>query len=167
MYFTTFFSKQLHFFLDHWEDQHLFIFVKNAVTSHIEHIKKLLGCTKTQQVEDMITSLFEYQTDISIIQQAFLPEVSFLDRLPDLFAFASATNQGPGLLNELTNFMSWDIGEGAESFLAYAASGLIAINSTCVWAPNGHGYYIHWPSLFGRFHCCHNDLSFLWSNLSD
>ena len=132
MYLTTFFSKQLHFFLDHREDQHLFIFVKNAVASHIEHIKKLLRCTKTQQVEDMITSLFEYQTDISIIQQAFLSEVSFLDRLPDLLAFASAANQGPSLLNELTNFMSWDIGEGAESFLTHAASGLIAIHSACV-----------------------------------
>ena len=108
----------------------------------------------------MITSLFEYQTDISIVQQAFLPEVSFLDRLPDLFAFASAANQGPSLLNELTNFMSWDIGEGAESFLAHAASGLIAIHSACVRAPNGHGYYIYRSSLFGRFHCCHNDCLF-------
>ena len=130
MYFTTFFSKQLHFFLDHREDQHLFIFVKNAVASHVKHIKKLLRCSKTQQVEDMITSLFEYQTDISIIQQAFLSEVSFLDRLPDLLAFASAANQGPSLLNKLTNFMSWDIGEGAESFLANTASGMV--DGACV-----------------------------------
>ena len=68
MYLTTFFSKQLHFFLDYREDQHLFIFVKNAVTSHIEHIKKLLRCAKSQQVKDMITSLLEHQTDIRIIQ---------------------------------------------------------------------------------------------------
>ena len=68
MYFTTFFSKQLHFFLDYREDQHLFIFVKNAVSSHIKHIKKLLRCTKSQQVKDMITSLLEHQSDICIIQ---------------------------------------------------------------------------------------------------
>ena len=92
MYFTTFFSKQLHFFFDHREDQHLFIFVKNAVATHVKHIKKLLRCAQSQQVKDMITSLFEHQTDICIIQQAFLPEVSFLDSLPDLLAFASAAN---------------------------------------------------------------------------
>ena len=44
MYFTTLFSEQFHFFLDHREDQHLFIFVKNTVATHIKHIKELLGC---------------------------------------------------------------------------------------------------------------------------
>ena len=132
MYFTTLFSKQLHFFLDHREDQHLLIFVKNAVAAHIKHIKKLLRRAQSQQVKDMITSLLEHQTDIRIIQQAFLPEVGLLDSLPDFLAFASTANQRPSFLYELTDFVTWDIGEGAEGFLAYAASRLIAIDGACV-----------------------------------
>ena len=136
MYFTTLFSKQLHFFLDHRKDQHLFIFVKNAVASHVEYIEKLLRCSKSQQVKDMIASLFEHQTDICIIQQAFLPEVGLLDCLPDLLTFTSTANQGPRFLNELTDFMSWDVGKRAESFLAHTASRLVTIDSACVRATN-------------------------------
>ena len=80
----------------------------------------------------MIASLLEHQADIRIIQQAFLPEVGLLDCLPDFLAFASTANQGACLLNELTDFMTWDIGQTAESFLAYAASRLISIYGACV-----------------------------------
>ena len=91
-----------------------------------------MGCAKSEQVEDVIASRLEHQTYIRIIQQAFLPEVGLLDCLPDLFAFASTANQGSCLLDELADFVTWDVGQTAESLLAYAASRLISIDGACV-----------------------------------
>ena len=80
----------------------------------------------------MVASRLEHQTDIRIIEQAFLPEVGLLDCLPDLLALASTANQGSCLLDELADFVAWDVGQTAESLLAYAASRLISIDSACI-----------------------------------
>jgi hypothetical protein len=93
VHFAALFGKQLHFLLDEGEDEDLLVLVENAIATLVENIDKLLRCTQTEHVIDVLTALFEYQTDVSFVKKTLLAEVSLLNGLPDLFAFASATNK--------------------------------------------------------------------------
>ena len=92
MDFATLFSKQLHLLFDDRKDQNLLVLIQNAITALIKDIHKLLRCAESKHIEDMLAALLEYQTNVCLVQEALLSEVSFLNCVPDLLAFSRATD---------------------------------------------------------------------------
>jgi len=46
---------QLHFLLDQWEDEHLLIFIQDAITALVEDIDEFLWGADSQQIIDVVT----------------------------------------------------------------------------------------------------------------
>ena len=109
MDFAAFFREQLHFFLNHGEDQHLLILVEHAITTHIKDLDELLRCVQAQKVVDVFALLLIDESNISVVQETFSPEVRLSNRRPDLLALAGATDERPGLSNQLVDLVAWDV----------------------------------------------------------
>ena len=103
---TTLISKQLHFLLDNLEDHDLLILVQNGITTLIEHLNELLRSIESQKVNNMLSSLFIDKSNIGLIKDTFLSEISLLNGLPDFFALTSTSNEGSSLSYKSVHLVS-------------------------------------------------------------
>ena len=108
---TALISKQLHFLLDNLEDHDLLILVQHGITTLIEHFNEFSRSVESQKVNNMLSSLFIDKSDVSLIKDTFLSEISLLDSLPDLFALPCTSNQWPGLSYKSIHLVSGHIGQ--------------------------------------------------------
>ena len=87
----------------------MLILVKDTVTTHVEDLNELLWCAQSKQVIDVLTFLFIHESDVCIIEQTFLSEISIADCLPKVFALASAADHRASLRDQLVDLVSWNI----------------------------------------------------------
>ena len=111
VHFAALLGKQLHFLLDERKYEDLLVLVQYAVTTLVEDVNEVLRIVQAKQIIDVLTALLEHKTDIGLIEEAFLAEVSFLDCCPDLFALARTSDQRPCFPDQLLDLVPWHIGQ--------------------------------------------------------
>ena len=122
VYFTALFGKQLHFLLNERENEYLLILIEDTISALVEDINELLRRTKTKQIEDVVAALIEDESDVGFIEETLLAEISFLDGLPDFFAFACASYEGSCLLHQSVDLVARYISQAGVGFLTKATS---------------------------------------------
>ena len=75
------------------EDKDLLVFIEHAVATHIKDLQELVRRVKSQQIINGLASRLKDQSDVSLVEQALLSEVSLLDGMPNLFTLAGASQQ--------------------------------------------------------------------------
>jgi hypothetical protein len=68
----------------------LLILIQEAVAIHIENLDEIGGCLNSKKVIYGFLILFEYEVDVSLVEDALLSKVSLANSLPNFLALASS-----------------------------------------------------------------------------
>ena len=105
----------------------MLVLVQLAIAAHVENLKEFSWGWEAQKVKDLeknliekcttylLSASFENKSDIGFVQDTLLSEIGLANGLPDLLAFPRSSNQGSRLTNQLIDFGSRVIGQGAQS----------------------------------------------------